>query len=427
MSLVGAKLLTRRQVGKAALGVAAAAGLSKLLRAAQSTMNAVGADSLRTHASAHGLLCGTAVVPELLDVDGFASGTTSDPYTRLVAEQANILVAENSMKWRALRPTATTFDFTQADKLMKFASLAGQRVRGHNLCWHESIPEWFQTTATKDNAKQLLVNHIQTVAGRYRGQIHSWDVVNEAVNPKDGRGDGLRKSPWMELLGPEYLEIAYMTAAQADPEAKLTYNEYGIELDTPEDTAKRAYVLMLLRRFKARGVPIHAVGIQSHLQASGPQPGAGLIAFIREARAMGLETYITELDVNTHKLPGGPELQDAAVAEVYKNYLRLVLAEPNVLAALTWGITSAHSWINQSKEPWSVRPDGARQRPLPFDDDLRPTPAFYALRNAIDTAKPLAAQPITPSTAPAAKPQDLYKPFTVPGSPTAPAKPQGAS
>ena len=427
MSLVGAKLLTRRQVGKAALGVAAAAGLSKLLRAAQSTMNAVGADSLRTHASAHGLLYGAAVVPELLDVDGFASGTTSDPYTRLVAEQANILVAENVMKWKPLRPTSTTFDFTQADKLMKFASLAGQRVRGHNLCWHESIPEWFQTTATKDNAKQLLVNHIQTVAGRYRGQIHSWDVVNEAVNPKDGRGDGLRKSPWMELLGPEYLEIAYTTAAQADPEAKLTYNEYGIELDTPEDTAKRAYVLMLLRRFKARGVPIHAVGIQSHLQASGPQPGAGLVAFIREARAMGLETYITELDVNTHKLPGGPELQDAAVAEVYKNYLRLVLAEPNVLAALTWGITSAHSWINQSKEPWSVRPDGARQRPLPFDDDLRPTPAFYALRDAIDTTKPLAAQPITPPTSPAAKPQDLYKPFTVPGSPTAPAKPQGAS
>jgi endo-1,4-beta-xylanase len=427
MSLVGAKLLTRRQVSKAALGMVAAAGIPKWLSAAQSAMNSVGADSLRANASAHGLLCGAAVVPELLDVDGFAAETTSDAYTRLVAEQANILVAENSMKWQALRPTATTFDFTQADKLMKFASLAGQRVRGHNLCWHESIPAWFQTTATKDNAKQLLVNHIQTVAGRYRGRIHSWDVVNEAIESKDGRGDGLRKSPWLELIGPEYLEIAYTTAAEADPEAKLTYNDYGIELDTPEQTAKRAYVLMLLRRFKARGVPIHAVGIQSHLQASGPQPGAGLVAFIREARAMGLEAYVTELDVNTHKLPGGPELQDAAVAAVYKNYLGLVLAEPNVLAALTWGITSAHTWINQSREPWAKRPDGARQRPLPFDDDLRPTPAFYALRDAIDTSKPLAAQPITPPTAPAAKPQDLYKPFTVPGSPTAPAKPQGAS
>src|ERR1700721_499639 len=207
MNLVSAELLTRRQVSKGALGMAAVAGLSKWLRAApnatnQGSANVVGPDSLRAHAAAHGLLYGAAVVPELLDVDGFASGTTSDAYTRLVAEQANILVAENAMKWHRLRPTATTFDFTQADKLMRFAGLAGQRVRGHNLCWQESIPAWVKTTATKDNAKQLLVNHIQTVAGRYRGRIHSWDVVNEAVNPKDGRGDGLRKSPWMEWLGP---------------------------------------------------------------------------------------------------------------------------------------------------------------------------------------------------------------------------------
>ncbi len=427
MSLRSARQWTRRQAGKAALSLAATAALPKWLHAAQNGSNDAGPDSLRAHAAAHGLLYGAAVVPNLLDVEGFAAGTTSDAYTRLVAEQANIVVAENSMKWRALRPTATTFDFTQADKLIRFAGIAGQRVRGHNLCWHESIPDWFKTTATKDNAKQLLVDHIRTVAGRYRGRIHSWDVVNEAINPKDARGDGLRKSPWLELIGPEYLEIAFTTAAEADPEAKLTYNEYGIELDTPEDTSKRAYLLMLLRRFKARNIPIHAVGIQSHLQASGPQPGPGLVAFIREARSMGLEAYITELDVNTHKLPGGPELQDAAVAEVYKNYLGMVLAEPNVLAALTWGITSAHSWISQSREPWAVRPDGARQRPLPFDDDLRPTPAFFALRNAIDTSKPLAAQPIAPPTSPAAKPQDLYKPFTVPGSPTAPAKPQGAS
>jgi endo-1,4-beta-xylanase len=427
MGLADANLWTRRQVGKAALTMAAAAGFSRWLRAAQSGVQWTGTESLRAHADAHGLLCGTAVVPELLDVDGVAAGTTADGYTRLVAEQANILVAENAMKWRALRPTATTFDFTQADKLMRFASLAGQRVRGHNLCWHESLPAWFKTTATKENAKQLLVDHIRTVAGRYRGRIHSWDVVNEAIDPKGGRGDGLRMSPWLELIGPDYLELAYATAAEADPEAKLTYNDYGIELDTPDEATKRAYVLMLLRRFKARGVPIHAVGIQSHLQATAPHPGAGLLAFIREVRAMGLEAYVTELDVNTHKLPGGPELQDAAVAQVYKDFGQIVLAEPNVLAVLTWGITSAHTWINQSKEPWAVRPDGAQQRPLPFDDELRPTPAFYALRDAIDAAKPLASQPIASPSAPAAKPDNLYKPFTVPGSPAAPTKPQGAS
>ena len=100
---------------------------------------------------------------------------------------------------------------------------------------------------------------------------------------------------------------------------------------------KRGQVLLLLRRLKARGVPIQAVGLQSHVQADGAQPGAGLQAFIREAGKMGLEVYITEMDVNTHSLPGGPELQDAAVAAVYRSYLELVLGEPNVPVVLTWG------------------------------------------------------------------------------------------
>jgi len=422
MGPIGARTWTRRQLGKAALAAVGAGVLPQWLRAGQRRVNFFGPDTLRAHAAARGLLYGAAIVPELLDVDGFAAGTTSDGYTKLVAEQANIVVAENAMKWKALRPTAATFDFTQADKLMRFADLASQKVRGHNLCWHESIPDWFKGTATKENARKLLTDHIQTVAGRYRGRIHSWDVVNEAIEPKDDRGDGLRKSPWLELIGPDYLELAFTTAAQADPSAKLAYNEYGIELDTPEETAKRSFVLMLLRRLKARGIPIHAVGIQSHLQATPPAPGQGLVAFIRDVKALGLEVYITEMDVNTHKLPGGPELQDAAVAQVYQDYPRMVLAEPNVMALLTWGITSVHSWVNQSTQPWARRPDGARQRPLPFDDNLQPLPAFRALRDAIDAAKALVMQPVGVPAAPVVKQDDLYKPFTVPGSPTV--KPQ---
>jgi endo-1,4-beta-xylanase len=155
------------------------------------------------HAAARGLLFGTAVVPQLLDVDNFAAGKPTNPYTQLIAAQANILVAENAMKWGALRPAADKFDFTQADKLIRFASLAGQRVRGHNLCWHESVPGWLKATATKDSARQLLTEHIQTVAGHFRGQLHSWDVVNEAINPPDGLPDGLRKTLWLDLIGPD--------------------------------------------------------------------------------------------------------------------------------------------------------------------------------------------------------------------------------
>jgi endo-1,4-beta-xylanase len=360
-------------------------------------------------------LYGAAVDPALLDVDGVAAGTTADGYTRLVLNQAGILVAENAMKWAALRPTPQSFDFVQADRLMRFAALANQRVRGHNLCWHEAMPGWFAGYATKQNARQLLVEHIQTVAERYKGQIHSWDVVNEAIETKDGRPDGLRKSPWLDLMGPDYIEVAFRTAASADPGARLTYNDYGIELDTAEQSAKRGQMLMLLRRLKAREVPIHAVGVQSHLQANGPEPGAGLIAFIRDVKKMGLDVYVTEMDVNTHSLEGGPMVQDAAVARVYRDYLNMVLAEPNVPMALTWGITSAHSWLNQSRELWARRPDGARQRPLPFDDELKPTPAFTALRDAIDAARALGS---LPDAAPASDPDNLYKPFPVRGSPT---------
>jgi endo-1,4-beta-xylanase len=114
-----------------------------------------------------------------------------------------------------------------------------------------------------------------------------------------------------------------------------------------------------------------------------------LQSFIRECAKLDLEVYVTEMDVNTHSLADGPEAQDAAVAATYRKYLDMVLVEPNVPVVLTWGITSAHSWINQSNEPWARRKDGARQRPLPFDDNLKPTPAFLALREAIDAGRPV--------------------------------------
>ena len=404
--------------------MAAAAGLSTSVAAlgqpsATAPLPVSGPESLRAHAEAVGLQAGCAVVPQLLDLNVDPSGGSQigsqDPYTRTVVDQASILVAENAMKWSSLRPTPSTFDFSQSDKLFEFASKCGQLVRGHNLCWHEQLPSWFAATANKDNARDLLTQHIEAVAGHYAGRVHSWDVVNEAVQVSDGRADGLRNSPWLELIGPEYIELAFATAAKADPHAKLTYNDYDIELDTPEQTAKRAQVLLLIRRLHARGVPIHALGIQSHLQATGPLPGAGELNLIREAAKMGLEVYITELDVNTHALAGGPDAQDAAVAAVYKSYLGLVLPEPNVKAVLTWGITDAHTWLNQTRQPWTQRADGARQRPLPFDDQYQPTPAFYAMRKALDSAR----QPIIPVdiTAGPKEAKDPYAPFAVPGSP----------
>lgn len=336
-----------------------------------------GSQSLRAHAAAHGLLVGCAVVPERLEKE--------PQYAAVVAGQANILVAENAMKWKALRPTPDKFDFSGGDAILAFATAHDQKVRGHNLCWHEAIPDWFAPTATKENARHILTEHIRTVAGHYAGKLHSWDVVNEAIDTKSDRPDGLRKSPWFELIGPDYIDIAFRTAREADSKALLTYNDYGIETNTPEQVKKRALVLELIRGMKKRHVPIDAVGVQSHLGATDPVPGNGLRDFVRELHQMGLVVFITELDVNEKKLEGTEADQDAAIGRIYKDYVTMMVAEPNVTAVLTWGITDRYTWLNGPK---FARGDGRPQRCLPFDADYQPTPAFYALRASLDSRRP---------------------------------------
>lgn len=338
------------------------------------------AGTLRAHASAHGLFYGSAVDTGLLRTD--------PAYRELLATQCNILVAENAMKWAALHPAPDHYTFDQADELLAFAQQHSIAVRGHNLCWHEALPPWFATTVTPQNAAQHLTSHIETVAGRYQGRIRAWDVVNEAISLEDGKLDGLRDSPWYRLLGPAYIELAFRTARAADPHALLTYNDYGIEYDHPASFTKRAAVLALLRRLKAGGVPIDAVGIQSHIDATTSGLGPGIIAFAEAAHALGLKVFLTELDVNDDNLaPDDSAACDTAVAAVYSKYVTVMLTNPAVTDIVTWGVSDNHSWLNNSKSHKEQHPT-RQQRALPFDESYQPKPAFYALRAALDSRKP---------------------------------------
>ena len=336
-----------------------------------------GSGSLRAHAAAHGLLAGSAVNVEML--------TSQTAYPRVVAEQYSIVVPDNAMKWLALRPAPDRFSFAEGDALVAFAEQHGIKVRGHNLAWHQALPGWFASTVNKENARQFLTGHILTVAGHYRGKLQSWDVVNEAVDPHDGRPDGLRNTPWMQLLGPDYIEIAFRAARQADPDAVLTYNDYGIEDESDDDQKKRAATLQLLRRLKAANVPIGALGIQSHIKAGvGQTYGKGLRELMASVRELGLKVYITEMDVNDDGLPYDDAAQrDRAVAAVYSDYLNLVLAEPAVDAVLTWGFTDRSTWLDDIPEHKKTRPN-RRQRALPFDEDYQPTAVSFAIRDAFD-------------------------------------------
>ena len=352
------------------------------LRDAENGIETSGHGTLRAHAEARGLLIGCAVNTGLLE--------QQPSYGRVIAEQFNLVVGENCMKWGALRPTATTFDFKQADALMAFAEEHQLKVRGHNLCWHENLPEWFAATVTKENARTILTEHIHTVAGRYKGRMHSWDVVNEAIWIKDGRPDGMRVSPWLEMIGPDYVEIAFRAAREADPTAILTYNDYGVEYDTPEEMAKRAAVMALIERLQGAGAPIQAVGIQSHLRTGDiARLGDGMHDFVKKLRKRKLDTFVTEIDVNDDGLSDEDMAQqDRDVATVYRHYLDELLKEPSVKAVLTWGLADQQSWLmGETSRP--KHPDRA-QRPLLLsvsDGVYSPKPAFYAVRSAIDGAK----------------------------------------
>jgi endo-1,4-beta-xylanase len=336
-----------------------------------------GFGSLRVHAHRRGLRVGCAVA---------ASDLKDSRFCQLLAAQCSIVVAENAMKFGALQAKAGVWDFDDGDALVAFAQQHKIAVRGHNFVWHENLPAWFAATVTRDNARNVLTAHIRTVVSHYKGKLQSWDVVNEAIHLEDGRLDGLRKSPWLELIGPEYLELAYKTAHEADPHAKLCYNEYGIEDESADAAKKRAATLELIKRLKAAGTPIHALGIQSHLSASGASYGAGLSQLIAAATALGLEVYLTEMDVNDDAVDGDETAaRDRRIAEVYTSYLTVALANPAVKSVLTWGLTDRNTWLNRIPSHLKKRPNRP-QRPLPLDENYAPVPAFFALRDAIDKA-----------------------------------------
>jgi endo-1,4-beta-xylanase len=390
------------------------------------TQDTTGSGSLKAHAAARGLLTGAAVEAQLL--------ASNAAVAKIVTDQYSILVAENSMKVGPMRPTPTTYSFEAGDALVAFGDAHGIKVRGHNLCWHAQLPTWFNSYVTTENAKQVLVDHITTVAGHFKGKLHSWDVVNEAVNTPDGRPDGLRNGPWLKLLGPDFIPIAFRAARAADPDVLLTYNDYGIETDSDGDVKKRAAILELVRGMKANKVPIDAVGIQSHIHAGwSTADGKGLREWMRTLRGMGLKLFVTELDINDDTLKtDDPAEIDAAVAQTYREFLDVMMGEPALAAVITWGVTDAHTWLagrrlgprpaarpGQAGQPGQASAQPAAQsaqpevqpppppgqaevlppgpppgqqvaqhrppeRPLPFDADNKPKPAFFAMRDSFD-------------------------------------------
>lgn len=335
-------------------------------------------DSLQVLAAAGGRTWGAAVTNEQLRDPSFRA---------LVVAQTGLIVPENEMKWDRLEPAPGRFDFSASDQLLAFARGEGLAMRGHTLVWHQQLPNWVKELPAPE-LRKTLERHIRTVAGHYRGQLQSWDVVNEPIADD---GTGLRRSLWLEKLGPDYIAQALTWAHAADPTARLVINDYGLEGDDPKSARKRQQFLALVRDLRRRGVPLHAVGLQGHLYAngSGPTTFTQLPAFLQALADLGLDIYITELDVNDRSLPGAIEQRDRAVAAVYADFLKAVLPQPRLKLLVGWGLSDRFTWLNA----FFPRADGLPQRPLPFDEKGAGKPAAQVIRDRLKQAAPGTRQP----------------------------------
>jgi endo-1,4-beta-xylanase len=307
-------------------------------------------------------------------------------YRAAIIANCQSIVPEGEMKWPDIHPARNQYRFEQADALVDFARQNKIAIRGHTLAWYGGMPEWTASISGRAEAERELVDHIETVVSRYRGEIPSWDVVNEPLVDWPQDESSLRPSIWTTQLGPDYIPIALRTAAMADPDAQLVLNEYDVEYEGARFAARRKALIALLRSLRDRGVPLHAVGLQAHLFASRRIDRDALQGFLSEIVALKLDVLVTELDVIDYELPGEISRRDALVAAMADQFLGAVCDVVRPKAILTWGLTDRYTWV----PTYFTRKDGLPNRPLPFDADYRRKPLF----DVIEKYRRMAAAPM---------------------------------
>jgi endo-1,4-beta-xylanase len=360
--------MKRRQFIKTGMGAAVGVPLAVRVALAQQEL----ATTMRSAGASRNILVGSAISNEQIHDERAA---------KIVAQQCGIVVAESEMTWAKIHPEYNHYDFAMADELMDFASKNSLLVRGRNLVWHGDPPPWLKEELNQQNAAVVLVQHIRKVAGRYAGRIHSWDVLNEAVFPASERDDAMRESIWMKLLGPEYIALAFRTAAHADRKALLVYNESGLEGQGDYHDRKRNLTIGFLRWMRKNRIPIDAIGMQSHFRPSyGALPDwVGLTAFIKEVRKLELQVFITELDIDDSLYPGDREKQAKQAGEFCNDFLKHVLKYSHVSCIMSWGMIS---YSTRKKDEWGNLGD-LQHMCLPYDEQLTPTPVLSAYVDTI--------------------------------------------
>ncbi len=310
----------------------------------------------------------------------------------LVKRHFNSITAENVLKWENVHPEPDRYDFEPADRFVAFGEKHNMFMVGHTLVWHNQTPEWVFVDEdgkqlTRDRLLKRLRDHIQTVVGRYRGRIHGWDVVNEAV-VDDG---SYKQSEWLKIIGEDYLLKAFQFAREADPDAELYYNDFSVE-----NVPKRGGVIRLVKTLQRAGVDVAGIGLQGHYLMDWPTVGQ-LDSTIAECAGLGTQVMITELDLDILPRPEQGEEMDLSRRVVYKEELdpyRGGLTEEKqqelaqryadlfgvfaknrekISRVTFWGVHDGTSWLN------TFPVAGRTNHPLLFDREGKPKPAFDAV------------------------------------------------
>lgn len=309
----------------------------------------------------------------------------------LIAREFNQVTSENAMKWSSIHPKENEWKYEEPDKLMEFAEKNKMAVQGHVLVWHSQVPrDIFTGTDGNQASKEVLLKrmetHIHTVVDRYKGRIQSWDVVNESITPEDG----FRKSKWLEICGPEFMEKAFQFAHEADPQCQLIYNDYN-----EEDPKRRDFIVELVKEYKKKGIPIHGIGMQAHLNLDSPDLKLWEQA-IEAYASVGMRISITELEVDVLPYDWGRSAEistNAAYRETlnpykdglpkeindkltkrYEEIFKILLKHRDVVDRVTfWGASDELSWKNNF--PMRDRTN----YPLLFDRQHKPKDAYFAV------------------------------------------------
>lgn len=376
MSVTKALPLSRR----AALAGMAALPLAGALPAAAQPAPA---GSLNAAAQRTGRRWGSAVASNSRGVGG---AVENPRYAELVLAECGLVVPENEMKWQATRPGPDAFDFTRMDAIARWATQNGVALRGHTLLWHRPqwFPDWLNTYDFGANpvaeAERLVTTHIRTVTDRYRGQITSYDVVNEAI---DHDTNGTLATSLSRAMGsPEaVIDLAFHTAREQLPMGELVYNDYMSW--EPDHRNHCNAVLRLLEGFRRRNVPVDALGIQSHIEmfALDPATGSGRYLeaewrrFLDEVVAMGYKLLITEFDVKDKALPGAIAVRDERVADYTRRYFDVMLDYPQLTDVLAWGMVDRYNWL----QGFAPRDDGLEVRGTPYSSYYEVKPMREAI------------------------------------------------